>query len=101
MKRSKTVTLVLLSSTVFLAGCERDVRNQYTSWDDCVKDYGNKQCFEEKEQTSTGAYRSHYYGPWYASSYRSDSRYNPSVVSHRSVGTVRGGWGSSGSSSSS
>jgi hypothetical protein len=101
MKRSKTVTLVLLSSTMFLAGCERNMRNQYANWDDCVKDYGNKQCFTEREETSAGVYRSHYYGPWYHSSYYSNSRYNPSITSHRSTGTVRGGWGSSGSHSSS
>lgn len=96
MKRSKTVTLVLLSSSVFLAGCERNMRNQYTNWDDCAKDYGNKQCYEEKEQTSAGVYRSRYYGPWYSSSFLNDSRFNPSAVSHRSIGTARGGWGFSG-----
>lgn len=100
MKRSKTVTLVLVSSTIFLAGCERNMRNQYANWDECAKDYGNTQCYEEKEETSTGVYRSHYYGPWYASSSYRDSRYNPSITSHRSSGTVRGGWGSGGHSGS-
>ena len=38
MKKSKAITLVLLTSSLFL-GCEDKVRNQYGSWDDCVKDY--------------------------------------------------------------
>ncbi len=92
MKKSRAITLVLLTSTMFL-GCERDMRNKYASWDDCTKDYTNKQCYEEQEKTPTGVYHRYYYGPWYRASSSSDARYNPSVNSHRSLGVVRGGWG--------
>lgn len=92
MKKSKVVTLVLLTSTMFL-GCERDVRNKYASWEDCAKDYTNKQCYEEQEKNTAGGYHVSYYGPWYRASSASDPRYNPSASSRRSIGVVRGGWG--------
>jgi len=95
MKKSKAITLVLLTSTIFL-GCEDKIRNKYNSWDDCQKDYGDsKSCEEEKERTDTG-YRRVYYGPWYRVSQAGDARYNPSAQTHRSAGIVRGGFGSSG-----
>jgi uncharacterized protein YgiB involved in biofilm formation len=92
MKKSKTITLVLLTSTLFL-GCEREVRNQYASWDDCVKDYNDaSKCTEEKEKAGTG-HRSVYYGPWYRHSLSSSRVVNPSTISNRATGVVRGGWG--------
>jgi uncharacterized protein YgiB involved in biofilm formation len=93
MKRSKAITLVLLTSTIFL-GCERDVRNQYASWDDCVQDFKDpKKCQEEKQTTSTG-YRSYYYGPWYRPSQINNPAYNPSMGTRKAVGITRAGWGS-------
>lgn len=91
MKKSKAITLVLITGTVLL-GCERDARNRYASWDDCVKDYTDPtKCVEEKdERNPTSRY---YYGPWYRGSYSSNPTYNPSATSQRSVGVVRGGFG--------
>jgi len=96
MKKSKTISLVLLSSSLFL-GCGEKVRNQYGSWDDCVKDYRDpKKCESEQVQTHTGMH-TYYHGPWYRTSRSSDPVSNPSVTSHRAVGIARGGFGSSGS----
>jgi hypothetical protein len=93
MRRSKTITLVLLTSTIFL-GCERDIRNQYASWDDCVQDYKDpKKCQEEKMETSSG-YSSHYYGPWYRSSHMGNAAYNPSAGTRKAIAVTRAGWGS-------
>lgn len=98
MKKSKAITLVLLTSSLFL-GCEDKVRNQYASWDDCVKDYQDStKCESESIKDESGVTRTHFYGPWYAIS-RSTS--NPSSVSGRAIGVTRGGFGSSGSHSSS
>ena len=95
MKKSKTITLVLLTSSLFL-GCEEKVSNRYGNWDDCVKDYHDpNKCESEQVQTSTG-YHTYYYGPWYGSSHSSDPGVNPSVVSNRAIGISRGGFGSSG-----
>ena len=99
MKKSKTITLVLLSSSLFL-GCEEKVRNKYASWDDCVKDYNDPtKCETEQVRTDTG-YNTYYHGPWYRPSRSSDPAINPSTASHRAVGVSRGGFGSSGSHSS-
>ena len=50
MKQSKAITLVLLTSSLFL-GCENKVRNQYGSWDDCVRDYqDSSKCESATEQ---------------------------------------------------
>jgi hypothetical protein len=93
MKKSKTITLVLLTGTLFL-GCERDVRNRYASWDDCVKDYKDpKKCEEEKKSTSIG-HSSYYYGPWYRPSQSRDPAYNPSSGTGKAMGIARAGWGS-------
>lgn len=95
MKKSKIITLVLVTGSV-LIGCQQ--RNQYASWDDCARDYGDwSKCTEEKEQVSGGLYYRTYYGPWYRSSSSGDPAVNPSVRTARSVGVVRGGWGSHGS----
>ena len=100
MKKSKAITLVLITSSLF-AGCQDKMRNQYASWDDCRKDYpGSDTCAEETQKNSTGHTTRFFYGPWYRSSYVSNPAYNPSAVSKRSVGTVRGGFGSIGGHSS-
>ena len=100
MRRSKSITLVLLTTTLFL-GCEEKLRNEYASWDDCVKDYNDpSKCVEEKREAATG-YTRVYYGPWYRTSQSGDFRQNPSSVSKRSTGVVRGGWGSTGGHASS
>ena len=94
MKKSKAITLVLLTSTLFL-GCEDKVRNQYGSWDDCVKDYQDSSKCESVTDQSSGGARTHYYGPWYlpgSSSYRN----NPSSLTGRAIGVTRGGFGGSG-----
>jgi hypothetical protein len=97
MKKSKTVTLVLLTSSLFI-GCGEKARNQYASWDDCVKDYKDPtKCETEQVRTNTGGYHTYYHGPWY----RSSSGYDPAIgrsaagVSH-AIGVTRGGFGSHG-----
>jgi hypothetical protein len=96
MKKSKTITLVLLSSSLFL-GCQEKVRNQYATWDDCVKDYKDPtKCQTEQVQTGTG-YHAYYHGPWYRPSRSADPISNPSMSTHRAIGVSRGGFGSSGS----
>lgn len=102
MKRSKTITLVLLTGTLLL-GCgeKEDIRNKYASWDDCVADYKDPaKCKMEQERTSSGM-RMYYFGPWYRSSQARNSTYNPSFSSGKSIGVSRGGFGSSARSSSS
>ena len=103
MKRSKAITLVLLSGALLLPACggdEENLRNKYASWDDCVADYKDpSKCTRSEENTSTGR-RYFYYGPWYAASRFRNSTYNPAYSSARSVGVSRGGFGSSGHSSS-
>ena len=101
MKKSKAISLILLTSTLFL-GCEDQVRNEYASWDDCIKDYSDpSKCQVEKTEESTGFYRAHYYGPWYGSSRTSTYGNNPSSSTHRAIGISRGGFGGSGSHASS
>lgn len=71
MKKSKAITLILLSGSLVF-GCQDDqVRNQYATWDDCVRDYKDpSKCQEERRPTeSTGMYHTYYYGPWYSRSY--------------------------------
>ena len=101
MKKSKVITLVLVTGTLFL-GCEEKVRNQYGSWNDCVKDYKDpKGCEEEKKKDSWGVYHSYYYGPWYRASQSTSTAYNPSAGTHRAIGITRGGWGFHGAHASS
>ncbi len=96
MKKSSMITLVLVTGSVLIA-CQQ--RNQYANWDDCVQDYkDSSKCTEEKEHMGGGLYYSRYYGPWYSRSQSADPAYNPSARSGKSVGIVRGGWGSHGSS---
>jgi hypothetical protein len=98
MKKSKMITLVLVTGSALIA-CQQ--RNQYANWDDCAKDYGDRsKCTEEREQASGGGYHTTYYGPWYRGSRSADPAYNPSVHTSRSIGVVRGGWGFHGSSGS-
>ena len=95
MRKSGSITLVLLASSLFL-GCEDKVRNQYASWDDCLSDYKDQaNCESQTVQTATG-YHTYYYGPWYRTSGSSDPRINQSNSSRRSIGIVRGGFGSMG-----
>ena len=93
MKKSKAITLVLIAGALFI-GCEEKVRNQYGSWDDCVKDYkDSKGCQEEKKKDSSGTFHAYYYGPWYHFSSSSNTSLNPSAKSGRAIGVARGGWG--------
>ena len=110
MKKSARVTLVLIGLTA-LAGCGEDDqrRDVYASREDCLADWGNKpeDCTPATDQRH--ASRGYYYGPYYGyhstgsgstwtrSSSRSLGHYSGS--SHSS-GTTRGGFGSSGRSSS-
>jgi|GEM_PF-2042130 len=101
MKRSKTITLVLLTGTLLLGCNEENMRSKYASWDDCVADYKDPaKCTMAQENTSSGV-RHYYYGPWYAASRFRSAAYNPGYSSGRSVGVgvSRGGFGSSGRSS--
>jgi hypothetical protein len=99
MKKSKTITLIFLTSSLFL-GCEDKVRNQYATWDDCVKDYRDPTKCEAESNAGTH-YRTVYYGPWYGQSSSSDVFRNPSSVTKRSIGVSRGGFGAGGSHASS
>ncbi|MHB8110120.1 MAG: hypothetical protein ACYDHW_08820 [Syntrophorhabdaceae bacterium] len=102
MKKSKAITLVLLTSTLLL-GCGEDekMRNKYGSWDDCVADYKDPAKCEAGQEKTTAGMRHYYYGPWYTASHFSSSRYNPGYSSARTVGITRSGFGSSGHSSGS
>jgi hypothetical protein len=90
VKKSKAITLVLVTSALFL-GCERDVRNEYGSLEDCVKDYKDPSKCQPDSRTSIGYGR--YFGPWYRSSRSTDAAHNPSVVTRRASGVMRGGFG--------
>jgi len=101
MRKSKTITLIFLTSTLFL-GCEEDkVRNQYSTWNDCVQDYRDPTKCEAETRPVTGGYRTYYYGPWYGPSRSSDVSHNPSSVTGRAIGVSRGGFGAGGSHASS
>lgn len=100
MKKSKAISLVLLTGSLFL-GCEDEVRNQYASWDDCVKDYADASKCETETVQESGVTHTRYYGPWYAMSRFSSHVSNPSSTSGRAIGISRGGFGGSGSHSSS
>ena len=63
MKKSKTITLIFLTSSLFL-GCDDQVRNQYSTWDDCVQDYRDSTKCEAESRPVAGGYRTFYYGPW-------------------------------------
>jgi hypothetical protein len=98
MKKSKAITLVLLTGTLLLPACneEENLRNKYASWDNCVADYKDpSKCARSEERTGTGT-RYFYYGPWYSASRFRNSSYNPGYASGRSVGVARGGFGASG-----
>ncbi|OPY66587.1 MAG: hypothetical protein A4E63_02491 [Syntrophorhabdus sp. PtaU1.Bin050] len=95
MKKSKAITLVLLTSSLFL-GCEDKVRNQYASWDDCMKDYQDASKCETDTAHTSGGYHARYYGPWYRPSRSSDYLSNPSSLTGRAIGVTRGGFGGSG-----
>jgi hypothetical protein len=100
MRKSKTITLILVTSSLFL-GCQDKARNQYASWDDCVKDYRDPtKCEAEREYNATG-YRVAYYGPWYRQSGSTDYARNPSSITKRAIGVTRGGFGAGGSRASS
>lgn len=102
MRKSKTITLLLLTGSLVLGCDDQDrVRNQYASWDDCVKDYRDPtQCEAERTSSGTGS-RVAYYGPWYYASSSTNAAKNPSSVTKRAIGVSRGGFGSSGSHASS
>jgi len=100
MKKSKTISLVLLTSSLFI-GCEDKVRNQYASWDDCVKDYNDSSKCESETVQDSGVTHTRYYGPWYGVSRSTNHSSNPSNVTGRAIGVSRGGFGGSGSHGSS
>lgn len=97
MRKSKAITLILLTSSLFL-GCDSQekVRNQYSSWDDCVKDYRDPSKCEAEQNPSGSRTRVSYYGPWYNTSSSSDYARNPSTVTKRAIGVSRGGFGAGG-----
>lgn len=96
MKKSRTVTLILLTSSLFL-GCQDKMRNEYGSWDDCVKDYRDpSKCEASTTQGSGGYFHTSYFGPWYSRSNASSYAHNPSSVTGRAIGVSRGGFGGSG-----
>jgi hypothetical protein len=99
MRKSKTITLIFLTSSLFL-GCEEKVRNQYASWDDCVRDYRDPTKCEAETNVPSGS-RVMYYGPWYRPSSSTDVFHNPSSVTKRAIGVSRGGFGAGGSHASS
>lgn len=102
MKRSKAITLVLLTGTLLMPACrdEEKLSNKYASWDECVADYKDpSKCARSDERTPAGGY--YWHGPWYTASRFRNASYNPAYSSGRSVGISRGGFGSSGHSSGS
>lgn len=103
MKRSKAITLVLLSGVLLIPACggdEENLRNKYASWDDCIADYKDpSKCTRSNERASTGLH--YWHGPWYTASRFRNASQNPGYSSARSVGISRGGFGSSGHSSGS
>lgn len=111
MKKSARVTLVLIGLAT-LAGCGEDDqrRDVYASREDCLADWGNKpeDCTPATEARHAG--RGFFYGPYYGyhsggsgstwTRSTSSSRSIGSTSSHSSSGVSRGGFGSSGRSSS-
>ena len=111
-KSSGRVTLVLIGVAA-LAGCADDRRNVYASREDCLADWGNNPADCTPATDQRHASRGFYYGPMH--SYRSSSgsgwgRCTGSFSSSRSSSSrsiaasgsySRGGFGSSGRSSSS
>ena len=97
MRKSKAITLILLTSSLFV-GCDgqEKVRNQYASWDDCVKDYRDSSKCDAERTTTTSGSRVAYYGPWYNQSSYKNPTANPSTVTRRAIGVSRGGFGASG-----
>ncbi len=101
IKKSKAVTLILLTGSLLL-GCEDKVRNRYASWDDCVKDYRDpSKCESDRTYATGGSYHTVYYGPWYRPSRSYDYSRNPSVLTGRAIGVTRGGFGGTGAHASS
>ena len=116
-KSSGTVTLVLIGVAA-IAGCSDDEqrRDVYASKEDCLADWGNKPEDCTPATDSTHASRGHYYGPLYAAGgYLAGSNWggsNRSFSGSRAIGSTqsassgsssssRGGFGSTGRSSSS
>lgn len=103
-KSSGRVTLVLIGVAA-LAGCGDDRRNVYASREDCLADWGAKpeDCTPSTDSRHSG--RGFYYGPSHYSSGTGWNRSTGTFSSSRSIGSTggssRGGFGSSGRSSSS
>lgn len=109
-KSSPRVTLVLIGAaalTAGLTGCSQDEvrRDVYASKADCLADWGNTptDCEPAYDRPTGNAATTHYYGRQYT--HRSGSSAVSSArSSSRSIGsstTSRGGFGSSGRSSTS
>jgi hypothetical protein len=110
-KSSSRVTLVLIGVAA-LSGCgEQSKRDLYASREDCLADWGNKP--EDCTPATESQHRSRgfYYGPTYggsrsgsswgsSSGSRSSSSSSSSHSSSSSGSSSRGGFGSSGHSSS-
>jgi hypothetical protein len=117
-KSSGTVTLVLIGVAA-LAGCSDERRDVYASKEDCLADWGNKAEDCTPATDTKNANRGFYYGPLYAAGgFLAGSNWggsNRSFAGSRSIGSTstqstssgstssssRGGFGSTGRSSSS
>ncbi len=117
-KSSGTVTLVLIGVAA-LGGCSDSRKDVYASKQDCLADWGNKpeDCTPSTDPKHAG--RGFFYGPAYGGGWfgfgdsssgrswnRSTGTFSASRAGSRSIGSTggsssRGGFGSSGSSSSS
>ncbi len=100
-RSSSCVTLVLIGAAT-LAGCGSDRRDVYASQADCLADWGNtpQDCTPATDQRH--ASRGFWYGPShsYRTSPSSTSRSTGTFSSSRSSSRSGSSWGSSSSSSS-
>jgi uncharacterized protein YgiB involved in biofilm formation len=110
-KSSRNITLVIIGMAA-LAGCSEEKRDMYASREDCLADWGNKP--EDCVPANPGApgnsaprsgiwYGPSYSTPWWRSSgshFSSSSHGSHAVSSVSSHSVTRGGFGSTGHSSS-
>ncbi|MBL8524223.1 MAG: hypothetical protein JNN20_11080 [Betaproteobacteria bacterium] len=109
-KSSSSVTLVLIGAaalTAGLSGCSKEEvrRDVYASKADCLADWGNTptDCEPAYDRPTGHGGTTHYYGRPYTYSGGSSTSASRSGSSSRAIGsstTSRGGFGSSGRSSS-
>ena len=103
-RSSGRVTLVLIGAATVaaaLSSCSKEEirRNVYASKQDCLADWGNKptDCEPAYDRPTGNGATTHYYGRPYSYSGASPSRAGKTIGS---TATSRGGFGSSGHSSS-